>query len=134
MTFFDVMKGALMRSRFRFDRRRARLVEGLAQDDAAIDRDDFKLERVAFPVFVPPCGADLVPEGLFALVGDVPGKELGRVGLLVVGFRVCACHDGSPLVCGLARYAIPQDRTEKVGRHIPHGSAPPKWCGQDIDG
>jgi hypothetical protein len=35
---------------------------------------------------------------------------------------------------GLARYAIPQDRTDKARRHFQRGPALPEWCGQDIDG
>ena len=49
------------------------VVQRRAQDDPAIDRHHFKLQRKPFTVAVKPRGSDAGPETLVALVGDMPG-------------------------------------------------------------
>ena len=49
------------------------ILQRKAQDDAAIDRAGFQLQREAFVVLVRPCCADFVPVGIVAFFGDVPG-------------------------------------------------------------
>lgn len=65
------------------------------QDDAAIDRTSFELERVAFAVFVRPGCTDFCPEGFLALLVDVPCQKVWGDGL-----------EGGGLVFGLAGHGM----------------------------
>ena len=74
-----------------------RVCQRLAQDDPAIDRDDFKLKRKTLAVLVMPGSTDFVPVRFLALLSDVPGNKVWSFSFRGSGFCV-ACHDISPLV------------------------------------
>ena len=58
----------------------AGIVQRGPQDNAPVDRNELKLERQSLAVAVEPCRSDLGPVCFFALVGDVPGEEVGCLG------------------------------------------------------
>ena len=88
------------------------VVQRRAQDDPAIDRHDFKLKRKPLAVAVEPCGSNAGPVSLVAFVGDMPGEEVRRIGLLS-GCSIAACHDDF-LSCLVARCTTREGRTAKV--------------------
>ena len=95
------------------------VVQLRAQNDPAIDRYHFQLKRKALAVAVEPRGSDTGPETLVALVGDVPGKVIWRIGLLS-GCGIAACHDDF-LPCLVARCTKQEGRTAKGRIHVQHG-------------
>ena len=87
--------------------------------DPAIDRHDLQLQRQALAVAVEPCGSDLGPVGFLARVGDMPGEEVGCLGV------VCGCgsirgHDEF-LSCLVARCTDQQTARQSPPRHVQHG-------------
>lgn len=90
-----------------------------AQDDPAIDRHHFQLKRKPLAIAVEPSGSDAGPETLVALVGDMPGEEVRRIGFLR-GCVVAACHDDF-LSCLVARCTKRKGRTAKGRIHVQHG-------------
>lgn len=100
-------------------RRLLLVVQRRAQDDPAIDRHHFQLKRYSLAVAVEPRGSDAGPKALFALVGDMPGEEVRRIGLLR-GCGTAACHDDF-LSCLVARCAKLEGRTAKGRIHVQHG-------------
>ena len=101
------------------------------QDDPPIDRTSLKLERVAFAVFVRPGCADFGPEGLVALLGDVPCQIFRGVLGLGVGVFF-ACHNVISLVwVGLL---TPSRTAEGIGSQVMVNTAvEDRWCGQAIE-
>lgn len=95
------------------------VVQRRAQDDPAIDRHHFQLKRKALAIAVEPGGSDAGPETLVALVGDVPGEEVRRIGLLS-GCSIAACHDEF-LSCLVARCTKLEGRTATGRLHVQHG-------------
>ena len=73
------------------------LGERLAKDDLTVHRDHREDKRKPLAVAVRPCGSDLGPKTVIALVHDVvdlKGRGLG----FVRGLGRCACHDEVPFV------------------------------------
>ena len=89
------------------------------QDDPAIDRHDFQLKRQTLAIVVEPCGSDLGPVGFLAPVGDMPGKEVGCLGV-VGGCGSIAGHDEF-LSCLVARCTDQQTARHSPPRHVEHG-------------
>ena len=98
-----------------------------------MDRNNFKLDRVAVAVLVFPRGTDFVPEGFSPSVGDVPRQKVGGGGQVARGLSfVLACHILISLVgVGALR------RTRRPGTQgtvsCPTRVSDANWRGQDID-